>query len=481
MWWSSKNWFWTVSTLGQCGGLERTDFEQFLLWDSVVVLKELILNSFYFGRVWWSWKNSFWTVSTLEGCGGLEITDFEQFLLWEGVVGLKDRLWTVSTLEGCGGRCGGLERTDFEHFLLWDSVVVLKELIMNSFYFGTVWWSWKNWFWTVSTLGQCGGLERTDFEQFLLWEGCGGHERTHFEQFLLWEGVEVGVVVLKELILNSFYFGTVWWSWKNWFWTVSTLGGCGGLERTDFEQFLLWKGVELGVVVLKELILNSFYFGRVWWSWKNWLWTVSTLGRCGSLERTHFEQFLLWKGVEVGVVVLKELILNSFYFGRVGWSWKNWFWTVSTFGVCGGLERTDFEQFLLWKGVQVGVVVLKEVILNSFYFGRLWWSWKNWFWTVSTLGGCGGLEKNWFWTVSSLEGFGGSCGGLERTDFEQFLLWDSVVVLKELILNSFYFGRVWWSWKNWFWTVSTLEGCGGRCGGLERTYFEQFLPWNCVR
>ena len=65
-------------------------------------------------------------------------------------------------------------------------------------------------------------------------------------------------MVLKELIF-----------------TVSTLGGCGGLERTDFEQFLLWEGV----VVLKELILNSFYFG----------------------------------------VVLK-VILNSFYFGRVWWS-----------------------------------------------------------------------------------------------------------------------------------------------------------------
>ena len=33
-------------------------------------------------------------------------------------------------------------------------------------------------------------------------------------KFLLW----VGVVVLKELIFNSFYLG----------------GGCGGLERTDF-------------------------------------------------------------------------------------------------------------------------------------------------------------------------------------------------------------------------------------------------------
>ena len=175
-------------------------------------------------------------------------------------------------------------------------------------------------------------------------------------KFLLWEGV----VVLKEVILNSFY-----------------LGGCGGLERSDFEQFLLWEGV----VVLKEVILNSFYFGRVWWSWKKWLWTVSTLGGCGGLERSDFEQFLLWEGV----VVLKEVILNSFYFGR-------------------------------------GVMILKEVILNSFYFERVWWSWKKWFWTVSTLGGCDDLE---------------------RSDFEQFLLWEGVVVLKEVVLNSFYFGRVW--------------------------------------
>ena len=53
-------------------------------------------------------------------------------------------------------------------------------------------------------------------------------------------------MVLIDLILNS----------------LSTFGGCGGLERTDFSQFLLWENV----VVLKELILNSLYFGRVWWS-----------------------------------------------------------------------------------------------------------------------------------------------------------------------------------------------------------------------
>ena len=108
----------------------------------------------------------------------------------------------------------------------------------------------------------------------------------------------------------------------------------------------------------------------MWWSWKNWFWTVSTFRQCNGLE-------------------------------------KNWFWTVSSLIGCGGHERTDFEQFLLCEGV----VVMKELILNSFYFGKVWWSWKNWFWTVSTLGGCGGLEKNWFWTVSTL----GWCGGVEGT------------------------------------------------------------------
>ena len=46
-----------------------------------MVLKELILNSFYFGMV-----------------NGLEITDFEQFLLRVGVVVLIELIFTVSTL-----------------------------------------------------------------------------------------------------------------------------------------------------------------------------------------------------------------------------------------------------------------------------------------------------------------------------------------------------------------------------------------------
>ena len=56
-----------------------------------------------------------------------------------------------------------------------------------------------------------------------------------------------------------------------------------------------------------------------------------------------------------------------------------------------------------------GKIVLKELIL-----------------TVSTLDSCGGLERTAFLTDSTLRG----CGGLEITDFQQFLLWDNVVVLK---------------------------------------------------
>ena len=82
--------------------------------------------------------------------------------------------------------------------------------------------------------------------------------------------------------------------------------------------------------------------------------------------------------------------------------------TVSTLSGWGSLERTDF---------------------NSFYFGKVWWPWKNWFLTVSTLGWCGGLWKTWFLTFSTLEG----CGGLESTDFQQFLLWEGVVFIRELI------------------------------------------------
>ena len=41
-------------------------------------------------------------------------------------------------------------------------------------------------------------------------------------------------MVLKELIFNSFYLQEGVVVLKELILTVSTLGGCGGLERTDF-------------------------------------------------------------------------------------------------------------------------------------------------------------------------------------------------------------------------------------------------------
>ena len=41
-------------------------------------------------------------------------------------------------------------------------------------------------------------------------------------------------MVLKELIFNSFYFGEEVVVLKELILTVSTLGGSGGVDRTDF-------------------------------------------------------------------------------------------------------------------------------------------------------------------------------------------------------------------------------------------------------
>ena len=49
-------------------------------------------------------------------------------------------------------------------------------------------------------------------------------------------------------------------------------------------------------MVLKELIFNSFYFGRGVVVLKALISTVSTLGGCGSLERTEFLYFLILRG-----------------------------------------------------------------------------------------------------------------------------------------------------------------------------------------
>ena len=84
-------------------------------------------------------------------------------------------------------------------------------------------------------------------------------------------------MVLKELIL-----------------TVSTLQGCGSLERTDFNSFYSC----MVVAVLKELIL-----------------TVSTLRRYGSLEKMNLTISTL-----EGCCYMESPGFECFYFRRVWWS-----------------------------------------------------------------------------------------------------------------------------------------------------------------
>ena len=48
-----RDWFWTISSLGENSGQKRTDFCQCLVWESVVHFKGLIFQNFHFERVWW--------------------------------------------------------------------------------------------------------------------------------------------------------------------------------------------------------------------------------------------------------------------------------------------------------------------------------------------------------------------------------------------------------------------------------------------
>ena len=95
-------------------------------------------------------------------------------------------------------------------------------------------------------MGGCGGLERTLCSTVSkCGDACDGLERNDFQHFLLWEWCEWS---LKIPFFNSFY----------------CYGWCDGLEQNSFLTVSTVKMV--CKVVLKELIFNSFYFKRMWWS-----------------------------------------------------------------------------------------------------------------------------------------------------------------------------------------------------------------------
>ena len=85
------------------------------------------------------------------------------------------------------------------------------------------------------TVGVCGHLERTDFYHLLL-SKSDMDRHMNFNPFYYGRGGG-----LERINFNSFYFVRMWWSSKNCFLTVSTVGGYGGLERPDFYHLLLFK------------------------------------------------------------------------------------------------------------------------------------------------------------------------------------------------------------------------------------------------
>ena len=60
------------------------------------------------------------------------------------------------------------------------------------------------------------------------------------------------MVVLKELNLGNFQFGSVWWSLNKEFWMISIFEGFGGLERTDVLSFPLFEAVAVRRVILRR-------------------------------------------------------------------------------------------------------------------------------------------------------------------------------------------------------------------------------------
>ena len=63
-----------------------------------------------------------------------------QFLLWEGVVVLKELILTVSTV---GQGVVVFKELISNQLIIWKGVVVLKELILTVSTLG-IWWSLKN-------------------------------------------------------------------------------------------------------------------------------------------------------------------------------------------------------------------------------------------------------------------------------------------------------------------------------------------------
>ena len=177
-----------------------------------------------------------------------------------------------------------------------------NDWLLSFFYFVSMWWSWNAVHWLPQGSNSAHSLlsipgDRAHWVYMIVllrrWscKGCSlvtlgnllGDRAPSVDTICLirrwsWKGnplVTLGKALLYTFIvqvsLDKECLEWMCWPGKDWFWTGSTLRGCGSLERTDF---------------------NNFHFEMVWWAWKNYF----------------FLQFLLWEGV----LVLKGLIFNNY-------------------------------------------------------------------------------------------------------------------------------------------------------------------------
>ena len=131
----------------------------------------------------------------------------------------------------------------------------------------------------------------------------------------------------------------MWWSWMDRFWTISNLGGCGDLERTDVQKFPFWEDM----VVLKGMVRVVFHWEAVM-SWKAWFWIIYPFRGCGSPESTDF---------------------GSFYIGRARLSWKDWVLLVFTLGGYGCLEWTGFF-IISWLGFAKSQAIKLQIVVHIY-------------------------------------------------------------------------------------------------------------------
>ena len=73
--WSWKDWFWTIFSYESMVMLKSLNLDNFYFGPVWWSLKDYILDHFYYGSGCWSWNRQFWIIVAVGGCCALKRTD----------------------------------------------------------------------------------------------------------------------------------------------------------------------------------------------------------------------------------------------------------------------------------------------------------------------------------------------------------------------------------------------------------------------